>query len=102
MNRWDLFYWLGMTPWDSGITPPEIVSLVEGGRIPPGRALDVGCGTGTNVIYLARHGFQTTGIDVSAQAIARARAKVLAAGVNARLERANLLDRAHMPVKGPF
>jgi len=102
MNRWDLFYWMGKTPWDSGITPPEIVGLVEGGRIAPGRALDIGCGTGTNVIYLAQHGFQASGIDVSARAISRARAKVRAAGIQAQVAVANLLDREHMPVSGPF
>ena len=102
MNRWDFFYWLGKTPWDSGITPPEIVGLVEGGRIPPGRALDVGCGTGTNIIYLAQHGFEAAGIDISVQAIARAKAKLRKAGVSAQVAVANLLDHAHLPVNGPF
>ena len=102
MNRWDFYYWLGKTPWDSGVTPPEIVGLVEGGRIPPGRALDVGCGTGTNVIYLAQHGFEAAGIDVSARAIAQAQTKIRAAGVNARVAVANLLDRAQLPVSGLF
>ena len=102
MNRWDVYYWLGQTPWDSGRTPPEIVGLVESGRIPPGRALDIGCGTGTNVIYLTQHGFEAAGIDISAQAIARAQAKIHAAGVSARVATANVLDPAHLPVSGPF
>lgn len=102
MNMWDLFYLLDWTPWDSGITPPEIVSLVEGGRLPPGRALDLGCGTGTNVIYLKQHGFDAVGVDFSAQAIARARKKLQAAQIDAPLYVANLLDTARFPAQGPF
>src|SRR5438034_11225343 len=100
MNIWDLFYLFGWTPWDSGITPPEIVSLVEGGRIPPGRALDMGCGTGTNVIYLSRHGFEATGVDISGRAIARARRKLSTAGIAAPLHVANLVDSEHFPIRG--
>ncbi len=44
-----LAYVIGFKPWDSGVPPPELVSVVEGpGALPPGRALDLGCGTGTN------------------------------------------------------
>ena len=72
---WDLMYLFGPTPWDTGITPPEIVSMMGSGRLHIGRALDLGCGTGTNAIYLAQHGFDVTGIDVSRRAIALARRK---------------------------
>lgn len=60
--------------WDSGITPPEVVAFVESKTI-TGRALDLGCGTGTNSIYLAQHGFTVVGVDFSSKAIAAARAK---------------------------
>ncbi len=72
---WDINYWLKKTPWDTGITPPEIVSMLDSGRVKVGRALDLGCGTGTNVIYLARRGFDVTGIDLSRRAISLARRK---------------------------
>lgn len=52
---------------------------------PPGRALDLGCGTGTNVITLAHHGWKVTGVDFAGHAIALARKKVEQAGVNADL-----------------
>jgi len=102
MNVWDLFYLFGWTPWDSGVTPPEIVSLVEGGRIPPGRALDLGCGTGTNVTYLKQHGFDVVGVDWSVRAIAKARKKLYAAHINADLFSADLLDAERFPARGPF
>ena len=42
---------------------------------PPGRALDLGCGTGTNVITLAKHGWKATGIDFVPRAIKKAKTK---------------------------
>lgn len=42
---------------------------------PPGRALDLGCGTGTNAITLCEHGWQVTGVDFSPKAIAAGRRK---------------------------
>jgi len=45
------------------------------------RILDVGCGTGRHAIELARRGYQVTGIDLSANQLARAREKALTAGV---------------------
>lgn len=102
MNFWDILYMLGWTPWDSGITPPEIVSLVEGGRIAAGRALDLGCGTGTNVIYLKQHGFEAVGVDWSERAIAKARQKVRAAQLDIPLYVADILDSQHFPARGLF
>jgi 2-polyprenyl-3-methyl-5-hydroxy-6-metoxy-1,4-benzoquinol methylase len=47
---------------------------------PPGKALDLGCGTGTNAITLARHGWQATGVDFAPKAIRAARRKAEQAG----------------------
>src|SRR5205823_13908793 len=81
-----LSYLVGFKPWDSGLPPPELVDFVEGEhRLPPGRALDLGCGTGTNVVYLARNGWEATGVDFVGRAIAHARRKASSAGVTARL-----------------
>ena len=71
-NAW---YYLN-PPWDTGITPPEVVEAVEGPQaLEPGRALDLGCGTGTNSLYLARHGWSVVGVDLAAAAVRRARRK---------------------------
>ncbi len=82
---WDLLYLFKKTPWDTGITPPEITALIDSQRLrSPGRALDLGCGTGTNVIYLAQHGFDVIGIDISIRAISIARRKARSADVAQR------------------
>jgi cyclopropane fatty-acyl-phospholipid synthase-like methyltransferase len=72
-------------PWDTGVTPPEVVETVEGSHsLPPGRAIDLGCGTGTNSLYLARHDWQVVGTDIAATAIRQARRKAKQAGLSAK------------------
>jgi methyl halide transferase len=74
-------------------------TLVEEG-IAPGRAVELGCGTGTNAVWLAAAGFDVTGLDLSSTAVARAQARAEAAGTAARFLVADLLDP--LPVEGPF
>ncbi|MGB8646287.1 MAG: methyltransferase domain-containing protein [Anaerolineae bacterium] len=94
---YEWFYLSGRPRWDTGITPPELVHLVEAEHLPPGRALDIGCGTGTNVIYLARHGFDVTGLDFVPRAIQQAQAKARAASVQAELFVADVLAPRSLP-----
>ncbi len=70
-------------PWDTGISPPELIQFIEGH--PPGKALDIGCGTGTNVITLAQRGWEVTGIDFASKAINHAKKKALQEGVEVDL-----------------
>ena len=93
-------YFRNQTPWDTNTTPPEIVQFVEIEKFPPGRALELGCGTGTNAIYLAQHGFETIAIDFVPRAIETARAKALAANVNIDFRRADVLEAG--PFAQPF
>ena len=89
MLKWKrLTFWLaylsGRTPWDTNVTPPELIRTIEGPEaLPPGRALDLGCGTGTNVIYLARHGWEAVGVDFVGKAIQQAKKKALGASTMA-------------------
>jgi SAM-dependent methyltransferase len=54
------------------------------------RALEVGCGPGANLWFLAREGFRIAGIDGSAVAIASTRKRLLVEGMNEQLRQADL------------
>ena len=80
-----LAYLVGFKPWDSGVPPPELVEVVEGPQaLEHGRALDLGCGTGTNCIYLAEHGWDPTGVDFVGRALETARRKSEASAIKPR------------------
>jgi SAM-dependent methyltransferase len=65
---WETRYSDSERVW-SGRPNQTLVDLVAG--VPAGRALDLGCGEGGDVIWLAQRGWQVTGVDISATAIAR-------------------------------
>lgn len=81
---YNLGYRFFRMPWELG-PRPELVELVRDGRLGPGRAVDLGCGTGANAIFLAQHGFEVTGIDFAPAALVKARAAASEAGVSVRL-----------------
>ncbi|MFE3743194.1 class I SAM-dependent methyltransferase [Streptomyces sp. NPDC059134] len=97
------YYRDGRPPWDSGVTPPELVALVEGsGALMPGQALELGCGTGTNAVYLARKGWRVAAVDLVDRAVRQAREKAAAAGVDVPVVcgDATRLDEVGLP--GPY
>lgn len=82
-RRWltfNLFYF-GRPPWDTGITPPELMQFIE--THAPGKALDLGCGTGTNLLTLAHAGWQVTGVDFAWLAVFMAWQRLRRAGLRA-------------------
>ena len=73
-RRLQFQYWyFGQPRWDTGVSPPELLDFIE--KHKPARAIDIGCGTGTNVITLAQAGWQVTGIDFAPRAIQLAKQK---------------------------
>ncbi|WP_327150325.1 class I SAM-dependent methyltransferase [Nocardia sp. NBC_01329] len=97
------YYSAGKAPWDTGVTPPELVALVEGNdTLPLGRALELGCGTGTNATYLARHGWEVTAVDLIDSAVAQAREKASAAGAAVRVLHGDATRLDELDVPGPF
>lgn len=51
------------------VEEPDEFLLKQVGDLQPGRALDLGCGTGANVIGLAQRGWEVTGVDWAKTAI---------------------------------
>jgi SAM-dependent methyltransferase len=85
------FYRLGFVPWDGHPLAQSLRDLIEGdGALTPGTALDLGCGTGDNSIYLAKHGWQVTGVDFVAKAVEKARAKAEANKLTVNFARADV------------
>ena len=95
-----LTYRLGKPRWDTGAPQPELEQLAQGRA--PGRALDLGCGTGTDVVYLAGHGWEATGIDFAPEAVAAAKKKAADAGVRAAFVHGDASRLADAGVQGPF
>ena len=80
----------GQAPWDTGRPQPDIVKLAEAGKI-RGSVLDVGCGTGENLLYLAARGHEAWGLDFVPVAIERAKAKAAQRGIDAHFIVGNAL-----------
>ncbi len=77
-------------PWDIGRPQPVFARLADQGLL-AGQVLDSGCGTGENTLLAAAHGATAVGIDLSARAIGRARAKAAERGLAARFETGDVL-----------
>jgi SAM-dependent methyltransferase len=82
-SLYDWMYRHKRVPWDLG-PRKELVEAVESGRLQPCRAIDLGCGTASNAIFLAQHGFDVTGVDYSPAAIALCQERGAVAGVSVR------------------
>lgn len=74
-----MFWYFRDPPWDTNKTPPELFDFIANN--PPGRALDLGCGTGTNVITLVKNGWRAVGVDFVPKAIRTAKRNAAKAGI---------------------
>ncbi len=82
--------YLGSPPWDSGISPPELIEFIEQSK--PGRALDLGCGTGTNLLTLARAGWQVEGVEFALLAYHKAWLNLKALGKGHNIYLADVVE----------
>jgi SAM-dependent methyltransferase len=95
-----LAYRSGTPRWDSPEPRPELAELAQ--RRPPGRVLDLGCGTGSDVLYLASLGWEAVGVDFVPQAIAIARSRAAASGSSATFIVGDVTRLREAGVVGPF
>ena len=84
-------------PWDTGRPDDHLVKLVEEGVVKPCRALEVGCGTGTNSLWLAERGFDVLGVDLAQEAVARAQAKLAGRNLKCRFQALDFLAGKGLP-----
>ena len=86
-NDWERIYKeqsLEEIPWHSEEPAEYLVDLVNHKKVKIGLALDVCSGAGTNAVYLAKRGFEVTGIDISQMATKHAERRAKEAGVSRR------------------
>jgi SAM-dependent methyltransferase len=99
--RWDERYDKCDTPWETGQPSSELQRVLAERAIPPCRALELGCGTGANAVWLAQQRFEVTALDLSTVAIDRARPRADQAGVSVQFLVADVLNPPQDLV-GPF
>jgi cyclopropane fatty-acyl-phospholipid synthase-like methyltransferase len=87
-------------PWDLPLPPPEILALAE--ELPPGRALDLGCGVGRTAIHLAASGWSVDGVDFVPEAIQMAKERVALAGVGEQVRLFHASVTAMPFLEGPY
>lgn len=99
-RKWNERYSNQETPWDRGVPNSEFQRIIREHAIAPCRALEVGCGTGTNAVWLARQGFTVTAFDLAPLAIQRALERNREAGTEINFFAGNAL--ALPPLGEPF
>ena len=107
--NYGLAYAVGFHPWeDLAEHPPfagkllELVAREEAGQPPYGPALDLGTGSAVWGVRLAQRGWEVTGVDLVEKALARARERIAAAGVDMRLVRGDVTALRAADVGGGF
>lgn len=90
-RNWDERYQTGELPWDSGLRSRELARVLSEENIPPCRCVELGCGTGTNAVYLAEQKFDVTAFDLSPTAIDMAKRRAESAGVDVNFLVADLI-----------
>jgi methyl halide transferase len=92
-KRFEKRYKTGDLPWDIKRPDFNLVNSVRDFGINPGKALDIGCGTGDNAIWLSKTGFDVTGVDISETAIGMARRKAEESNVAVEFHVADFLSQ---------
>jgi SAM-dependent methyltransferase len=100
-HDWNAHYAAGELPWDSAEPENSLVELVLQRPVAPGHALEVGCGTGTNALWLATQGFAVLAVDIAPLAIERAQKKTASANTLAqgsiKFEQRDFLNGPELP-----
>lgn len=96
---WEARYRKGDMPWDSGLPSQELqrvlAELADEFVLPRATALEAGCGTGTNAVFLAEAGFDVTAVDLAPTAIATAQQRAADAGVEVNFIAADITKWTH-------
>jgi SAM-dependent methyltransferase len=81
--HWEAHYGERDRVW-SGRVNVQFADVVT--DLPPGRALDLGCGEGADAVWLAERGWDVIAVDISETALGRAAKEAMSRGVAARID----------------
>jgi len=96
---WDARYKEGKEalPWDTGLPAPELVEFFDTLAKKPARALEIGCGTGTNAIWMAQQGVDVVATELSPTAVDTALEKQKSSGTNVQFLVSDILEKSPAP-----
>lgn len=97
---WNDRYRQGTTPWDFDQPATELVGTVNTLALPNRVALEIGCGTGTNAVWLAGEGFDVHATDISEIALKAAEQRAKEAGLSVTFELADITEASPVPAGG--
>lgn len=100
-SRWNDRYLKNDTPWETGQPSSQLRKILEEIALAPCRAVELGCGTGANAVWLAGQGFDVTAVDISALALERARNRAETAGTKVNFLLLDVLQPIQN-LSGPF
>ncbi len=93
LQDWQQLYLEDDLKWDIGEVSPPLLKLWEAGNIPrEGNVIIPGCGQGHEVMFFARNGMHTTGVDFAPGACERLSRRLEQEGLNARVVLASFFD----------
>ena len=98
---WNERYTTGSTPWDTGVTPPEMTEFWDQYGHAFGSkdwVLDLGCGTLTNLLFLAQQGVTAIGMDLSQKALRKGSAKMVTCRAHGHRAAALVGSVTHLPL----
>jgi len=100
IKRWIILnlVYLGDPPWDIGVSPPELEAFLNAAEL--GDALDVGCGTGANLITMAEYGWEVVGVDIAWLSVLKARSKLKNAALDGKVVQGDVTEE--MPFERTF
>jgi SAM-dependent methyltransferase len=97
MIPYRLMYRLGFAPWERRDVADSWRAILDGPHPPaPGRALDLGCGSGSDAVYLAKRGWRVTAVDFVDGALARAQVRAADEGVEVHWVRGDVARLAQL------
>jgi SAM-dependent methyltransferase len=103
--KYELLYLLGITPWDRDNTPVDarLHGLIAGPEaLSPGRALDLGCGSGRQSVLLAENGWEVTAVDAVKRALRAGCRRAREKGVHVEFMQGDVTQLEELGITGPF